>query len=116
MLFRSVAMMGDAAFIARPHTAAGVSKAALDAKCLVDELVASGGDVGTALPRYEAARLEFGRAICAHSRYLGAFLETAGPKEERDVDALLCDPATIIRDYGAQKFLRDTEVTGFLEH
>jgi 2-polyprenyl-6-methoxyphenol hydroxylase-like FAD-dependent oxidoreductase len=115
MAFGRVAMMGDAAFIARPHTAAGVSKAALDAKCLVEELTAT-GDVATALPRFETKRLEFGRALCAHSRYLGAFLENAGPKDARSVDALLCDPAEIIKNYGAQKFLRDTEVSGFQAH
>ena len=64
--------MGDAAFVARPHVAAGTSKAALDAACLVDALAAAGGDIDAALLRYNEARCAFGRAIVAHSRYLGA--------------------------------------------
>lgn len=108
MVFGRVALMGDAAFIARPHTAAGVSKAALDAQCLADELRATPRDVEGALARYQDQRLAFGRAICAHSRMLGASLETrpAGAPAPRD-------PAQIIRDYGAQHLLRDVAVSGF---
>ena len=111
MVFGRVAMMGDAAFIARPHTAAGVSKAALDAKCLADELARSGADIPAALARYESARMEFGKALCAHSRYLGAFLETL--PADRDVDTLFCDPQDIIRNYGAHKFVRDAQAERF---
>ncbi len=107
MVFGRVALMGDAAFVARPHTAAGVSKAALDAQCLADELVSCEGDIDGALARYEKARLAFGQQLCAHSRYLGAYLE--GLDQERD-------PEKIIRDYGAQSLLRDVEVAAFSAH
>jgi 2-polyprenyl-6-methoxyphenol hydroxylase-like FAD-dependent oxidoreductase len=107
MVFGRVALMGDAAFIARPHTAAGVSKAALDAQCLAAELAACGNDVDGALARFEAARLDFGRKLCAHSRYLGAYLE--GLEQQRD-------PVRIIREYGAQMLLRDVEVADFTTH
>ena len=40
MAFGRVAIMGDAAFVARPHVAAGVSKAADDAAALVEALSA----------------------------------------------------------------------------
>jgi 2-polyprenyl-6-methoxyphenol hydroxylase-like FAD-dependent oxidoreductase len=106
MVFGRVALMGDAAFIARPHTAAGVSKAALDAQCLAQELE-SDDDVVAALSRYEKARLDFGRKLCAHSRYLGAYLE--GLESTRD-------PARLIREYGAQMLLRDVEVSDFAAH
>ena len=102
MVFGRVALMGDAAFIARPHTAAGVSKAALDAKALIDELSATPGDMAGALARYEAARMDFGRKLCDHSRWLGAFLEAGG-------DAVR-DPREIIRQYGAQTLLRPVDV------
>lgn len=108
MAFGRVALMGDAAFIARPHTAAGVSKAALDAQCLADRLAAHPGDVGAALTDYETERLAFGRALCAHSRYLGASLET-----HPGASVPPRDPARIIREYGAQHLLRDVEVSGF---
>jgi len=38
MIFGRVALLGDAAFVARPHAVAGVTKAALDARCLADSL------------------------------------------------------------------------------
>ena len=43
--FGRVALIGDAAFVARPHVATGVMKAAIDAESLADALAASGGDV-----------------------------------------------------------------------
>jgi 2-polyprenyl-6-methoxyphenol hydroxylase-like FAD-dependent oxidoreductase len=66
-----VALIGDAAFVARPHTAMGVAKAAGDAlslhECLNAELALS-----SALARYEAERLPVGKAIVAYGRRLGA--------------------------------------------
>ena len=56
MAFGRVAILGDAAFVARPHVAAGVSKAADDAAALAQALQAE-PDVPAALRRYEAARL-----------------------------------------------------------
>ena len=113
MVFGRVALLGDAAFIARPHTAAGVSKAALDARCLAQELSAT-GDICAALARYETARLDFGRKLCAHSRYLGAYLEAQSTlPHNRSLAEAGRDPARIIREYGAQMLLRDVEIAGF---
>ena len=74
MAFGRVAIVGDAAFVARPHVAAGVSKAADDAAALAEALGAE-SDVARALKRYEAARaareLPHHRA-CAPSRRLFA--------------------------------------------
>ncbi len=63
MAFGRVAIIGDAAFVARPHVAAGVAKAADDAAALATALEAD--EVAPALRRFEAARLA-GRA--AHHR------------------------------------------------
>lgn len=102
MVFGRVALLGDSAFIARPHVAAGATKAALDAACLADSLAASGDDVDAGLARYERERLAFGRAIVAHSRYLGAYLEAQlKPRAERSAAELERDPRQIIADYGA---------------
>ena len=38
LVFGRAVIMGDAAFVARPHVGAGVTKAALDAACLADAL------------------------------------------------------------------------------
>jgi len=101
LVFGRVALMGDAAFVARPHVAAGTSKAALDAACLVDALDAAGDDIDAALVRYNEQRCAFGRAIVAHSRYLGAYIEAQiKPLPERGAAATR-DPARIITDYGA---------------
>ena len=56
MAFGRVAVVGDAAFVARPHVAAGVSKAADDAAALIEALEGE-RDVAQALTRFEAARL-----------------------------------------------------------
>ena len=52
LAFGRVAVIGDAAFVARPHVAAGVSKAADDAATLAAALDAD--DVEAALRRFEA--------------------------------------------------------------
>ncbi len=104
--FGRVAIIGDAAFVARPHTAGGVSKAALDAQCLADSLAGAPGDVAAALARYEEAQLDFGSRLVAHSRYLGASLEGRAQAPVRD-------ERRIIRDYGAPGMLHDVDVAAF---
>ena len=46
IVFGRVALVGDAAFVLRPHAGAGTTKAALDAACLADALSAHGLDEG----------------------------------------------------------------------
>ncbi len=82
MAFGRVAIVGDAAFVARPHVAAGVSKAADDAAALAEAL-AAGGDVAQALKRFEAARLSENFRIIERARHLGAFLQATRTQEEQ---------------------------------
>ena len=82
MAFGRVAIVGDAAFVARPHVAAGVSKAADDAAALVGALQAE-GDVEAALNRYEAARLPENYRIIERARHLGAYLQATKTQEEQ---------------------------------
>lgn len=70
-----VALLGDAAFVARPHVAAGVTKAALNAAWLADALAASPNDVEGALGAYQARAQPFGSAMVARARWIGAYLE-----------------------------------------
>jgi 2-polyprenyl-6-methoxyphenol hydroxylase-like FAD-dependent oxidoreductase len=72
MVFGRVAVLGDAAFVARPHVGAGVTKAALDAFCLADAITAAGGDLDAALARYDRERCRFGEWIVGRGRDLGA--------------------------------------------
>jgi len=82
MAFGRVAIVGDAAFVARPHVAAGVSKAADDAAALAEALAAE-GDVAQALKRFEAARLSENFRIIERARHLGAFLQATRTQEEQ---------------------------------
>jgi 2-polyprenyl-6-methoxyphenol hydroxylase-like FAD-dependent oxidoreductase len=102
MIFGRVALLGDSAFVARPHVAAGTSKAALDAAGLVAALAAHEGDIDAALQRYERERLAFGRAIISHARYLGAYLETGGAARPRD-------PEQVLREYGAPHLVHEVD-------
>ncbi len=114
LVFGRVALLGDSAFVARPHVAAGATKAALDAPCLAASLAASGDDVDAGLARYEREQLAFGRAIVAHSRYLGAYLEAQlKPREARSAAELKRDPLQIIADYGAPHLVHGVDPAGF---
>jgi 2-polyprenyl-6-methoxyphenol hydroxylase-like FAD-dependent oxidoreductase len=82
MAFGKVAIVGDAAFVARPHVAAGVSKAADDAAALADALTAE-PDVPAALKRFEAMRLPENARIIERARHLGAYLQATQTQEEK---------------------------------
>jgi 2-polyprenyl-6-methoxyphenol hydroxylase-like FAD-dependent oxidoreductase len=81
MVFGRVAIIGDAAFVARPHVAAGVSKAADDAAALAEAL--NPDAVEPALRRFEAMRLPVGRRIIERARHLGAYLQATQSAAER---------------------------------
>lgn len=67
-------LLGDAAFVARPHVGMGVTKAALDALCLSRSLRNS-RSLQDALERYDSLRGEFGRRCVARARRPGAYIE-----------------------------------------
>jgi 2-polyprenyl-6-methoxyphenol hydroxylase-like FAD-dependent oxidoreductase len=108
MVFGRVALLGDSAFVARPHVAAGTSKAALDAAGLVAALAAHAGDIDAALQQYERERLAFGRAVISHARYLGAYLEAA--HLESGGAATPRDPEQVLREYGAPHLVREVNL------
>ena len=82
MAIGRVAIVGDAAFVARPHVAAGVSKASDDAAALAAALQAE-DNVETALKRFEAARLGENFRIIERARHLGAYLQATQTQEEQ---------------------------------
>lgn len=77
MAFGRVCLIGDAAFCARPHVAAGTAKAAADAWALRDALGDS-GELAPALARWEKAQLELGSSVVERSRALGRRSQFAG--------------------------------------
>ncbi|MBP2293630.1 FAD binding domain-containing protein [Azospirillum rugosum] len=74
MALGRVALLGDAAFVVRPHTAMGVAKAAGDAMTLHRQLTRH-DRVPDALQAYNRERHPAGAAVAAYGRRLGATLE-----------------------------------------
>ncbi|HVA11732.1 MAG TPA: FAD-dependent monooxygenase [Stellaceae bacterium] len=96
MAFGRVVLLGDSAFVARPHVGAGITKAALDAKELADAL-AGEADIAAALARYDRRRRAFGSALVARGRHLGAYLEAEATRRggaERQPEAVLAEYGT----------------------
>jgi 2-polyprenyl-6-methoxyphenol hydroxylase-like FAD-dependent oxidoreductase len=105
MAFGRVAILGDAAFVARPHVAAGVSKAADDAAALVNALQAE-GDVARALKRFEAARLPENYRIIERARHLGAYLQATQAQEEKTRAGKHSTDSAVIAETATLDFLQ----------
>lgn len=71
MSFGRVCLIGDAAFVARPHAAAGTAKAAADAWALGERLRDADGDVTAALSAWEPVQLLLGSRLIARVRDMG---------------------------------------------
>jgi 2-polyprenyl-6-methoxyphenol hydroxylase-like FAD-dependent oxidoreductase len=74
LAFGRAALVGDAAFVVRPHVGAGVVKAADDAAALAECLDAE-PTVEAGLRAYAARRLPVGREFVARARRLGCYLK-----------------------------------------
>jgi len=74
LAFGRVALLGDAAFVARPHCGMGVTKAAADAKALTQALIELNDPV-QALLAYDRQRQPVGRFLVNHARSLGAYMQ-----------------------------------------
>ncbi|MGC1779173.1 MAG: FAD binding domain-containing protein [Xanthobacteraceae bacterium] len=103
LAFGRVAIVGDAAFVARPHVAAGVSKAADDASALAEALDAE--DVEAALRRFEAGRLPENTKIIERARHLGAYLQATQTAEERARSARHSIPEAVLAETAVLDFL-----------
>jgi 2-polyprenyl-6-methoxyphenol hydroxylase-like FAD-dependent oxidoreductase len=73
-----IALLGDAAFVARPHVGMGVAKAAADAVALV-QCISRAGATTQALLDYDAERRPAGDAVIDRARRLGAHLQAKSP-------------------------------------
>jgi 2-polyprenyl-6-methoxyphenol hydroxylase-like FAD-dependent oxidoreductase len=105
MAFGRVAIVGDASFVARPHVAAGVAKAADDAAALAAAL--QGAEVEPALRRFEADRLPVGRRIIERARHLGAYLQAMQTAEERARSQRHSIPEAVLAETAVLDFLRE---------
>lgn len=105
MAFGRVAIIGDAAFVARPHVAAGVAKAAQDALALMRALDAA-PDIAMGLKRMEAIQQPFGRRVIARARELGACLQPRRTTAaERENAVRFRAPQATIRETATLEFL-----------
>ena len=95
--FGRVVLLGDAAFVARPHLGAGVTKAALDAGALADSISVCGHDIEAAGERYQRLQQPLGCGMVALAAQEGAYLsarlkpyEQRTPAErERDLESVI---------------------------
>jgi 2-polyprenyl-6-methoxyphenol hydroxylase-like FAD-dependent oxidoreductase len=102
MAFGRLALIGDAAFVARPHVGAGVSKAADDALTLALALDET-PDIAEALRRFDSERLPVGRKIIRRARHLGSYIqakratteERAAAERHRSVEAVMAETASV---------------------
>jgi 2-polyprenyl-6-methoxyphenol hydroxylase-like FAD-dependent oxidoreductase len=103
MAFGRVAIIGDAAFVARPHVGAGVSKATDDAAALAAALAVD--DVETALRRFEAERLPENNRIIERARRLGACLQASQNAQEREQSVRHSIPEAVLEETARVDFL-----------
>jgi len=95
--FERAAILGDAAFVARPHVGAGVAKAAMDAQALVSALQ-SEESVPAALRRYEQERLPQDRKIVQQAQRLGSYVRSETPIEAdrtEELDLIMKETAVL---------------------
>ncbi len=104
MAFGRVAIVGDAAFVARPHVGAGVSKASDDGAALVEGLQKH-DSVEAALKAFEAARLPENNRIIERARHLGAFLQASRTVEEQARAGKHSTDAAVIEETATLDFL-----------
>ena len=105
MAFGRVAIVGDAAFVARPHVAAGVAKAADDAACLVAALEEA-ENVEAGLENFEAQRLPVGHRIIERARHLGAYLPATQTARDRARSQRHGIPQAVLAETAVLDFLR----------
>jgi 2-polyprenyl-6-methoxyphenol hydroxylase-like FAD-dependent oxidoreductase len=102
LAFGRVALVGDAAFVARPHVGMGVTKAAADALALV-ECLAQHADVERALAAYNALRQPYGAFVIMHARRLGAYMQAqVRTRAEREAAERYRTPEAVMRETAVQ--------------
>ena len=97
-----VALLGDAAFVARPHVGMGVTKAMQDALAL-DDAVRAHGLAPRALQAYAQERLPAGLEVVQRARRLGAYMQACGQDgqtaQARDALAVMAETAVDLDRY-----------------
>lgn len=97
MTFGRIALLGDAAFVARPHVGMGVTKAAEDASTLTS-CIATHGATPDALHAYETMRLSPCTAVVERARLLGAYIQAGHHTLARDARTVMLGTAIDLSD------------------
>jgi 2-polyprenyl-6-methoxyphenol hydroxylase-like FAD-dependent oxidoreductase len=104
-----VALLGDAAFVARPHVGMGVTKAMQDALALADAVTVH-GPTPAALAAYAAARVPAGQQVVQRSRRLGAYMQACGQQggtdHSRDARTVMAETAVDLDLYPSPESLQ----------
>ena len=108
IVFGRIALMGDAAFVGRPHVGMGVTKAG-DEAMVIAKHISQLGATPEALQAYGDERLQLGQQVVARAQYLGRYMQAQGSKGtpnsenlKRNADTVMAETAIDISDLLAQ--------------
>lgn len=107
-----IALMGDAAFVARPHIGMGVAKAAQDALAIADAIRAHGANA-EAIAAYANARFAAGQSAVNRARWLGSYVKSPDgqtkPMAQREHQAIH-ETAIDLGRYGHQSQFKENSI------
>ena len=93
MIVGRVALVGDAAFVARPHVGMGTTKAAGDARALADHL-ACHDDIDAALAAYGSERLAYGQRVVRMQAQIASEEEQRHAQHFRKPEVVMTETAS----------------------
>ena len=97
IVFDRIALMGDAAFVGRPHVGMGVTKAG-DEAIAIAKYIEKLGATPEALQAYSDERLKLGQQVVARAQYLGRYMQAQGSKGARDNENLKRNAGTVMAE------------------
>jgi 2-polyprenyl-6-methoxyphenol hydroxylase-like FAD-dependent oxidoreductase len=97
IVFGRIALMGDAAFVGRPHVGMGVTKAG-DEAMVITKYISQLGATPQALQAYSDERLKLGQQVVARAQYLGRYMQAQGSKGKRDEENLKRNADTVMAE------------------
>jgi len=97
IVFGRIALMGDAAFVGRPHVGMGVTKAGDEALVIARHIFQLGA-TPEALAAYGKERLALGQQVVARAQYLGRYMQAQGLKGNGDSSNLKRNADTVMSE------------------
>ena len=97
IVFGRIALMGDAAFVGRPHVGMGVTKAG-DEAIVIAKYIAQLGATPEALKAYRDERLKLGQQVVARAQYLGRYMQAQGSKGAPNSENLKRNAVTVMAE------------------